>query len=802
VTTDTNYQDLYNEYIGSQSKYETEALTNQKDGVIKMFDAIKWNWAKVKEMMTKLYADFESNKITQCTIVLDGTTSAKASVSYNKKLGERRVNNVKNMFKTFKFDGTHTFAQLITDGKLLFKTDKLGEVPEVSVTKPDGPPSIFVCNDEALQNPPPNDIYSASAMGCRRVGIREINITQSPLNSPQDNGFIEEIRQSASTKTTTIRTPIPQTSTTTQKPYDKIAKKFIRFLLSECDYFDLIKGEDPIYYDTIKQKLTHFHPSFHSITPEGLNSRLTFLQQCVRPGDTIPTYDESTKSFVQNDAINTSFGTPPVLVLRVGDFYHTKIIPTSLSLTYENLDLNPEGIGIQPMIANVSLNFNIIGGMGLKEPIDRLQNALSFNYYANTEMYDDRAEETEDTSILDESLIAAIFEKKPFNAVLNNNLPVTNGGATIGDIQTKFYSSSGITGTTNYKTIMNTLLSQTIGYYEIVFNSVTKMITDYGFGATQIVTKYNNCHTGEIRRFSSPSTVEIAGKYTDYQNIFDRLVSDLTNTIDLNYIVLKMEETGFKNSDIKKFKKNFINLLGEAKTSTLSGLNSIINDLTSYQENYVQTFRKLDYVDTISDGYLASDNSPVVYDIDGLSTPFQNIRTNYDTIGQDLNTYINTYKTEYYFLNNDYDTELFIISPYLFTDVALTFQKMGTVLWYTYKSSGNIEDIIDKLTFGIKDVNNPQNLYNFVKNEFFYVMEQYGIGQEQVLGKLDLLKNFYQNVYDKDSYTPYNKDVDYIMDYNEVLSPTDSQKTQLQNIYKTVNLTNELLTFNDKIKFI
>ena len=46
-------------------------------------------------------------------------------------------------------------------------------------------------------------------------------------------------------------------------------------------------------------------------------------------------------------------------------------------------------IGVQPMIANIQFSFNFVGGQGLKESVDKLQNALSFNYYANTEIYDD-----------------------------------------------------------------------------------------------------------------------------------------------------------------------------------------------------------------------------------------------------------------------------------------------------------------------------------------------------------------------------------------------------------------------------
>jgi hypothetical protein len=65
-----------------------------------------------------------------------------------------------------------------------------------------------------------------------------------------------------------------------------------------------------------------------------------------------------------------------------------------LNIQYEQpqWDLNPEGIGVQPMLANVTLSFVFQGGSSLGGPIQRLQNAVSFNYYANQEVYDDRAD--------------------------------------------------------------------------------------------------------------------------------------------------------------------------------------------------------------------------------------------------------------------------------------------------------------------------------------------------------------------------------------------------------------------------
>ena len=152
----------------------------------------------------------------------------------------------------------------------------------------------------------------------------------------------------------------------------------------ECRFFEKLKETDPFVFDKFRDKIKYFHPAFHSTTPEGLNSRLTFLLQCTRQGPTLE----------KQGANNLAFGRPPVCILRIGDFYNTKIIIDSIGIDYEPLvwDLNPEGIGVQPMIANVNMSFKFIGGSTLLGPINKLQNALSFNYFANTHVYDVRAD--------------------------------------------------------------------------------------------------------------------------------------------------------------------------------------------------------------------------------------------------------------------------------------------------------------------------------------------------------------------------------------------------------------------------
>lgn len=199
-----------------------------------------------------------------------------------------------------------------------------------------------------------------------------INNSENPKS--KNNSKSNETTNSASNKTTT----------------NKIVK-YPRYD-NEARFFQKLGEKDPFIIKKISERIKYFNPAFHSMSPEGFNARLTFLNQCMRQGPTISGVDTN-----GSNPNNLAFGRAPVCVLRIGDFYNTKIVITSLNITYDPLvwDLNHEGIGVMPMIANVSLSFNFIGGSELGGPIQRLQNALSFNYYANTSVYDNRAEEIE-----------------------------------------------------------------------------------------------------------------------------------------------------------------------------------------------------------------------------------------------------------------------------------------------------------------------------------------------------------------------------------------------------------------------
>jgi hypothetical protein len=526
------------------------------------------NYNRINELCALIKKEIDNNTVNgvkpngTIQIKILSNCSAPATVAYNKELARRRINAAESFFRNNTELKPYIDSQIVT-----FPYDansNVGEA-ETSVLAYDETLKNFTsgnklnCTDKDPQlnggdtQSVSHEIYTTNAMACRRAYISNITSTLNQP-APQKPGDITP-QQQQSVLLGSV-TPVTTTVQQIEQKYverDNITKRVLRSLLSECNYFEAIKEDSPIVYDNLKEKLKFFQPGFHSMTPEGLNTRLTFLQQCMRPGDTIPTIKTvgQTNELQYNNATNTAFGAPPVLVLRIGDFYNTKIIPDSLNLTYEDLDINPEGIGIQPMIANVTMGFKFIGGSGLKESVDKLQNALTFNYYANTEMYDDRADVTDlSYKVLDKDFLNSIGSQPP-GPTLNqtqDNSPQSNE-ATIGDI----LSISGTTGTTSYKKFMNNFVTETQTYFQTFVNKSKECIKQYNNAMLQNWTSSRNYVTGTfLVDTTKGKEVLIVGKPDNVQQIVDNIFKDYI--FDL----------------FMRFDFSFISILGEINSSSKS----------------------------------------------------------------------------------------------------------------------------------------------------------------------------------------------------------------------------------------
>jgi hypothetical protein len=769
-----------------------------------------------------------SEKKGKMVITMKGAASASASVNYNDNLSERRIDSVRKFLQN-KEVGGKTLKTFFDDGTIKVNSKPRGEqdnsvVPTNYKTKDTG--VLVECTEDIKDKDKKvtrnSQKYSTSAMACRRVYF-EITIDPTPVTKPIDEPVKEVVSDTINSQ---FSKPQPTTSVIKQIK-EGISKKIVRQLLNESDYFEIIKEENPMIYDSIKEKIKYFSPSFHSMTPEGLNSRLTFLNQCVRPGETIPVIGVDGKP-KYNDAVNTSFGAPPVLVLRIGDFYNTKIIPNNISFTYEPLvyDINPEGIGVQPMIANVTMSFDFIGGSGLAGPIDELQNALSFNYYGNTEIYDERATATEDTSSLDAKMVQSVLDRQPSTTVNNvTNQATNNGGNTIGDITSTIIIPSGQTGDITYQKMMDKLLDDSKTYFTNVVNQLETMVKTYNYGVLELVNNKRNYSEGTmvIAGLSSYKG-RIYGKPDEYQGSLEELFNQNIEDIQFknNPIITKMvTDYKFNDTDIRTIQDNMTNyILNELKPSFNNGVGQIIQTIVTQEQDYIQDIRKINIINDKTDGKIIDKGIPSIYNISGTtqvsktskpvpSDTYVELYNDYQKCYEALDTF-STLLTEQNIANTNGYTGIGNFQPVSKkfvggNDGATPEKRFFMIIARIFNDKNNLEKFKNSvIKGGLLNVKSPYNLKKKFDNIVDDLANNYN---DELSGEEKKFKKFkesseYRKYTDGIENTLYPKGKIRVFNYTTIPDTTKEtqQKQKVQDLYKIVNVNEDKTTFDGKVK--
>jgi len=836
------YQSTYETYVSSSNtqKYQNNAnaifgantpyCVNNVDYCSRakntggFFDlTIKSNYEKItKEFIPKVFEILKENTKNTISMEMVGSASALGETTYNLDLSERRLDSIIQFFKTYN-SGDINLKPFIENKQLTLKLTPEGEGTVIPKTNGGENGFEVTCTQNIIGgtgvSTTSSQIYSVNAMACRRVKIKVINTTIEPKQDENESLPREKNKE----EETVIKIkPIPRLEPNVdviQKVKDGIGKKILRNLLTECDYFELIEEKAPMVYSSFKEKIKYFNPAFHSMTPEGLNSRLTFLNQCVRPGETIPIIGTDGRP-KYNDAINTAFGTPPILVLRIGDFFHTKIVPGSVSFSYEPItfDINPEGIGIQPMMVNVTLDFNIIGGMGLKEPIEQLQNALSFNYYANTEIYDDRATPTEDTSALDKQIVEALDNTQPTVKSSPTQQP-NPGGTTIGTITTNIPILGGQSGETTYQQIMDSLLSGTRDYFNLVVNKLESTQNTYNYGVVQLLDVDRFFNTGEIK-IPNNKEIEIYGK-PNFEQFVTEAFGITLDTIESGSNIIITGLTKFytgEKTPIPLVKENLKKYIKNLETSFSNGIATIVQELSKGQQDYVQIIRKLNLVVEELDGKLINPGEPRVYKItptteiypqsSGAPTnTMEELIYDYKTLvdvmgGVGLDGFFNLldkYKIAFTKLYNEGNFNVFLENNSSLNDVdkKIFFMLMGRILTDNNKKRQFIDSII---TGELKTWKDPVKLIN----KFEKIVDDLANDYKKELDKEN--ENFKKLRKDK-KFKDLTEGLDALMyqpkkirkfTYETIAQPTEVQKKSVLNLY---NSTNEGDFFNKRNTF-
>jgi len=676
-----------------QIEYLRDFIETRKDNITTFFKYIKDNYSLLGNFVNDIGKLLDEGKDVSFQLEASASAVNKDKINYNLNLSKRRGDSVLQWLYKQKTPQGKSFNDF-KGNKLKITENYSGNDTEIQ----DKDYKFIDCRKSFIDSKQEGTV-SVNAMACRRTKItnltpgESVSQTQNPPEETSNTQINQEltgqpyevtgdVQVTTTTNNGTLTSPsaatdarvqpeVNSTPLTNTPPNSReqevqkqqlqqrkdITKRLARKLLTECNYFEYIKQTDPMVYDGIKSKIKGFNPAFHSITPEGLNARLVFLQQCMRPGDTIPTVSQD-GSLLYNDVTNSAFGAPPICVLRVGDFFHTKIAIDSISLKYDDgkFDLNPEGIGVQPMIANVDISFAFIGAHGLAGPVSKLQNALSFNYYANTEMYDERAEVTDniDLSTYNAQILSQVRDELN---VVDTKAPrpeINNGGVTIGKTLTNVLNidTSQTTGTIEYKDVMTEFVNTTKSYFENITSTLTKVNDNFLLGGLQIFTKDRKYTEGYFNSLGGnlSNTANIYGYSDSFQTKIQDLATKTKADIDADLcpLLAGLNNEPFIDVQIRKIKKQIKAEIDNRAQFMAYELQGYSDQISSNEITLVSLIDKISYVSNSHDGFIKKNNSVVVYNISG-TTQVTKPTNVYDTLQEliqdsylvknDLNTY-------------------------------------------------------------------------------------------------------------------------------------------------------------------
>ena len=328
--------------------------------------------------------DFNSKLITflenkdeakDLEIIIEGNASKKHGSNYNTTLGFKRAYNYYRYIIENSSLSNLTFKESNNYYDSTFVNKKVGSTA-VAITTTDNRNTKFTftnsdrnikftisSNGEDNAIGKDNEVSTTNAIDSRNAALVDIIKTAGDTSETSIDVTTTvteiEIKKDSDSSNDTIKESNDKNFEDWEIPFKKSISDIDNSILEGFEYRD------------------SFRPAYHSQTPYDFHNRLTFLNQLVRPGKTIVGGENYGK--------NSIFGKMPICVLRLGDFLHTKIAITSIDITYEQTyDLNPEGHGVQPMIANVSMNFHVLGGQSMQTAVDVLQRAVDTNFYANS----------------------------------------------------------------------------------------------------------------------------------------------------------------------------------------------------------------------------------------------------------------------------------------------------------------------------------------------------------------------------------------------------------------------------------
>jgi hypothetical protein len=476
-------------------------------------------------------------------------------------------------------------------------------------------------------------------------------------------------------------------------------------------------------------------------------------------------------------------------------------------------DINPEGIGVQPMIAKITLGFDFIGGHGLANPIKQLQNALSFNYYANTEIYDERAVATEDTSERDNELVQKIVKGAGANTgavstrQVENQLP-QKGGGTIGTIVTTNSQNNGSfeTGEIEYTPLINELSTGTQNYFKTIVDQTKTIVNLTNSGILSLVSLDRSFSEGQLDVYGTPVGAELYGKSNSIEERVEKLVDKAVDDVATGNNPITLEYTTFKilydatDASLRNLSRKLEEEISKMKTELNDLVIVPLNTMTTYQETYNYTLRKSDVVCNSLDGIKLGTGNYKVYtltaDTNGTITK---ITTAFKTtVGDKITDFSKKFLKDNVITGN-YNTSTLNFDPVLTIFPTEELRRFYLVMSPIFLDDNKFNTFVDSLT-GVDKVKDKQSLVDAIRRYCETLKRSFKTEHDAEIKQLeDATKSEdYITNYEKFTIEQFDSKIQYTTDN---VGDNIQKKKKLADLYSDVNVNNKQNTFNGKVKF-
>jgi hypothetical protein len=454
------------------------------------------------------------------------------------------------------------------------------------------------------------------------------------------------------------------------------------------------------------------------------------------------------------------------------------------------------------------MNFDFIGGMGLAKPVEQLQNALSFNYYGNTEIYDERAVWTDDSwKKLDKQYFQSLIDEQPTVTQVDNQ-QTNAAGETIGQIQSTVNGTSGQTGDITYMKIMDTLLDVSKEYLVNIVNQCESTIKSYNGGIWELMSKERQYLDGEFNMGTSSELIPIYGKSV-YQDKVDDLFSTLIDDISggTNFIIVGLNDVFTDTKAVRSVTTNLTNYINSMKTDFSTGIEEISGKIVQQEQDMVQVFRKINYVTTLSDGVII-DSKPKVYTITATeevntsgaqiqSDTFQELIFDYHLVGSRMNDYDRVLSsTDYNIISDNYS------GPGGFTSAVFqspSDKRFFMVMAQVFNNKSNFNTFKSTII-----TNELDNTYNGLSKQFNKIVDAFRV---KVLEELESEEKNIKLLKKSNEYITWTKENIYnkgkVRKFTYTTEPSSSNDEQTQNLLLLYrgNNSGDKTIWTDKTQF-